>query len=112
MSQPKPKYLELTEEEQAKVARARNRAEAAKVVISQEHMVLAELGFYFGWEAVRDVIDDVITIEAAVKLLEGAREIYKTRVYDSAVANLAGRSPVKGAFEKLMKPYASNVRYE
>lgn len=112
MTRHKPNYLELNAEEMAAVERAKSRAASSRLVIAREHYALAELGYYFGWQAIRDVIDDYITFDDAMLLVVGARELRKDEVIDHAAATLAATSPVKGTYEKLMKPYVSTASIE
>jgi hypothetical protein len=78
--------------------------------ITKEWFKLAELGFYFGWEAIQAVLDDVITLNQANLLIDGAIKIHNTHIYDMATATLAGSSSQAGAFNKLMKPYKDSMK--
>lgn len=112
MAEKKTNYLKLTPEEEAKVQRSRERSEALKLHIDREDLAMAEIAVYLGWEAVRDVKNDEIELETALELVRCAKELHKDRVYELAVAVRAGTTTVKGAFEKLMKPYVSQMRVE
>lgn len=78
--------------------------------VNREWLGIAELGFYYGWAAVRDLIDDVITLEQADMLVESARKLHSGHVLDYALASLAGNSSKKGSFEKIMKHYIKDMR--
>lgn len=107
MSQEANKLTPLTEAEKNSVkARLGN---TTPNLIDKDWLGLSEFGLYFGWEAVRDVFDDVITLEQADMFVRGARKIHSTHVYDSAVAMLAARSK-PGGFDKLMKPYLDDMK--
>jgi len=97
----------LTPKEQATI---KGRIARQHKMISQEWLGLSELGVYFGWEAVRDVINDVITLEQADMFVTGARKVHSTHVYDFAVASLAARSTKQGGFENLIKPYTDDMK--
>lgn len=78
--------------------------------VNREWLGIAELGFYYGWSAVKDLIDDVITLEQADMLVESARKLHSGHVLDYAMASLAGNSSKKGSFEKIMKPYIKDMK--
>jgi hypothetical protein len=99
----------MTPEERAKVSRGKLEREKRVAGISNEWMGLAELGFYYGWSAVRDVLDDYITIEQANTFIQGARKLHSSHVYDLAVASLAGNSTKSAHFERLVKRYVDNM---
>lgn len=79
-------------------------------LITREWAALAEFGFYYGWSAVRDVFNDVITIKQMNMFLEGARKVHSSHVYDQAVAGLAANSTKKGQFQKVMKPFIKDMK--
>ena len=72
---------------------------------------LGELGFYMGFEAVQAVLDDYLDLEQARALLNGARRANNAKVYDIAVASLAGARGVhKGSeFDRLTRYYRANM---
>jgi len=97
----------MTPEHKEKAAR---REQERAALITKEWAGLAELGYYYGWEAIRDVFNDVITLEQVRMFVEGARKVHSSHVYDQAVATLAGNSTKKGRFENLMKYYIKDMR--
>ncbi len=97
----------MSEEDKAKVARNERLRDE---MITAEWMGLAELGFFYGWEAVRDVIEDKITLKQAHVLIQGARKLHSSHVYDSAVAVMAGSATKKGSFDKIMKYYIKDMK--
>lgn len=72
---------------------------------------LGELGFYMGFEAVQAVLNDYLTIDQAVSLLNGAKRAYYATAYDGAVNALAGSRGVYKAseFDRLTKFYRENM---
>lgn len=109
MDKQKPVNLTdlMTPEEQERVVK---REEARTAMITREWMAVAELGYYYGWGAIQDLLNDVITLPQAKLFVEGARKIHSSEVYDLAVANIAGNSSKKGQFEKTMKYYIKDMR--
>lgn len=106
----KPKYLELSPEDLTKVQRSRERREASVVEVPDSYLILAEFGLFFGWEGVRAVLEDYITLEQAVVLTHAARRFHASDVYDSAIANLAGNSHKKEHFTSLMRPFMAVIQ--
>lgn len=84
MSQPqqsqKPKKYKPTPEELAKVARLKGEVEAKYV--SPEWRMLAEFGYYYGWEAVMSVMTNEIDIDTFNNLLAGARKVWAGQIVD------------------------------
>lgn len=78
--------------------------------VTREWLGIAELGYYYGWSAVQDFMDDVITIDQADMLVKCARKIRSGQVLDQAMAALAGNSTKKGLFEKIMKTYIKDMK--
>lgn len=112
MSQPSVNLLDLMSEEDANKARvkAEKREARASEVITAEYMLLAELGVYYGWEAIMAVLDDTITLPQARMFIEGGRKLHSSDVFDSAVAGVAANAKKKSHFEKLMKPFITNMK--
>lgn len=69
--------------------------------VSSQIYLLAEFGYYYGWQAVKDVRDCVITEEEMFVLLEGARKVYynklveKSQVMTTAVATPLSKNSKK-----------------
>lgn len=103
MSKPKSVNLLdlMTPEEREKVRARQSKAE----LVSSEWDLLSEIGVFYGWQAIMDVINDVVTLDQAKQLVRGARKLQSQSVYDMAIANLAGNAPKKATFMALMKPY-------
>jgi hypothetical protein len=86
----KPKVLEITPEDLAKVYRARNRSEKSKV--NSSWLLMAEFGYYFGWQGIQSIRNNEITLDEAEMLIIGARKIWRGQVYDHSSAVLIGSS--------------------
>lgn len=91
------KYLELTQDELDKVAERKQKAEATK--ITPEWRLLAEFGYYYGYEGIKAVRENEIEIEAFNDLLAGARKVWAGKVLDlstsiyTAVAATKSKKP-------------------
>lgn len=81
---PKPKTIDLTPEDEAKVERLKRSKEKTKV--SPEELLVAEFGYYYGWQAMLDLLDNKVTLEDAMKLLEGGRKVWNSKMVDQAYA--------------------------
>lgn len=57
----------------------------ASIEVEPEWVVLAEFGIYFGWDAVRDVRNNVITSDDMYGLLAGARRVKSLNRYNGVV---------------------------
>lgn len=83
--------------------------------ISPEMFVLAEFGYYFGWNAIQAVKNDEITLKEVLALIEGAKKVWFSKVIDqshgTAVANSAvhAKDPT-GAFNSGMQPFIERTR--
>lgn len=87
-SQPKlktPQKLSFTPEELARVEARKKREESE--TISPEWRLLAEFGHYFGWQAIRDVMNNEIDIQTFNQLLKGARKVWASKMIDQSVVN-------------------------
>lgn len=71
---PKSRRLKLTPEEEAKVARMKQRAEGVKV--DSEWLFIAEFGYYYGWEGVQAILKNEISFAEANMLLQGAIKVW------------------------------------
>lgn len=107
MDKPAKKYLQIKPEDQEKVARAKKARELD--TIPEEYMSIAELGYHYGWEAVRDFLSDVITMEQLRLYVRAGRKLEARRTYDMAIAGLAANAQKPSSFKKLMKPYLKEM---
>lgn len=85
-SRPKPqaKRLEISEKDLAKARAIKARHEGAKV--SPEWRFIGEFGYFFGFDGVRAIINNEISLDVAYQLIRGARKTYYATVVDAAVA--------------------------
>lgn len=78
--------------------------------ISSEIYLVAEFGYYFGWEAVNAVRHNEVTIEEMYSLLEGARKVWYQKLVEqgkittTAVATPFSKHPQQ-TFKQGMKPF-------
>lgn len=115
------------EDRQKAIAKAEKRLERRKTQsldVSPEMFIVAELGYYFGWEAVvaikrgfittydekMNLKKSTFTLEEALALIEGAKKVWYSKVIDTAHGNfIAHRSTMvkeQGKeFNKGMKPF-------
>ena len=82
MSQ-KPQPVKFTPEELARIEARKKRDQASK--IDPEWQLLAEFGYYYGWQAIQDVRNNVIDIETFNNLLKGARKVWAQKMIDESV---------------------------
>lgn len=103
----------LTPEELAKAKAVKQRHEAKK--LTPELQLVAEFGYYYGWEAVRDVLKNNIDLETMLGLLYGARKVWYRQVIDGAVASQVAfvsansKSP-QSTFNKGMAPFMKEIK--
>lgn len=112
-TQPKtkqqPKYVELSPEEQKRVARTRRKN--TDVEIEPEWMFIAEFGYFYGWGGVQAILNNEIPTDVSVTLLEAARRVFYKQNYHQAngtfaatVAAFRTKKPAE-AFTAAMKGY-------
>ena len=78
------RVLQLTPEEQAKVNRVKQRHDALK--IDPEWQFTAEFGYYYGFDGIRAIRNNEITLEDAETLLMAANKRWNRKVIDIANA--------------------------
>ena len=101
----------MTPEDRGKAERAAQLREATKEeLVTHELMILAELGVSYGWEAVRDVMNDVITLQTAKAFNQAARKLHSSDVIDTAMATRAASVAKTKDFAKMMAPYFDSVK--
>lgn len=88
MMPPKSLKLELTQDELNKVAATRAKNESTKV--DENWLFIAEFGYYYGWQGVKAILDNEITMDVANILLAGARKVWAGHLYDHASAAFIG----------------------
>lgn len=99
--------------------------------ISPEIYLVAEFGYYFGWDGILAIkrgyiektdglgkaIKEPFTLEEAMVLLEGARKVWASKVVDKAHATLIGTQTAysktpRDTFEKGAEPYIKKANLE
>lgn len=84
--------LKLTPEEVAKVERAKAVHEGNR--IEPEEMLVAEFGYYYGWEGVEAILTNRISTSTMMKLLKGARKVWYSKLIDSSIATYTATGAV------------------
>lgn len=79
--------------------------------IPNEVYIVAEFGYYFGWEGIRAIRNDEITLAEANALLEGARKVWYAKLVEQARAGQISTGSVfskhpNDSFKKGIKPFA------
>jgi hypothetical protein len=88
MSQKNPTYLKFTPEEEARIAKAKERDEGKRLPL--EWRLIGEFGFYYGWNAVMAVRNNEIDQEEFNLLLSSARSVHAQHVIDHTHAVYTG----------------------
>jgi len=97
---------------------ARQRAKKS-VDISPEIYMVAEFGYYFGWDAMMAIRrgytvepgtnkKEPLTLDEALVLLEGARKVWYAKLIEQAHSSVVGNSfrSASGSFDNAIKPFA------
>jgi len=97
---------DLTPEDLAKVERLKN-VYKDTTNVNRELYILAEVGYYFGWEAILSYERDEIGLDRVIELLEAVRKVNYTKLYDEALsnfyANKDGKTFIKGMQDLIKK---------
>lgn len=96
----------LTDEEKKDIEaryreRIKRRQNSSKPKVTPEIYLIAKFGIYFGWEAVRDVLDDKISLEMMFALIEGAEKVYYSQLCENTRGTFVAHtsSMAKNGFE-------------
>lgn len=66
--------LQLSPEELEKVKRLKE--QSGEYHVDFEYMILAEVGMYFGWQAIRDIVNnEVKDMDSIYELIRAARKL-------------------------------------
>lgn len=126
--------LDLMPEDERKKAieRGRRRMDRQKsrkgLDVSPEIYLVAEFGYYFGWEGVMaikrgyidkldakgEVVKDPFTLEEALVLLEGARKVWYSKLVEQSHGNLVANSSAYSknpgqSFNNGVKPFTDRA---
>lgn len=85
MEQTKKQYLQLKPEDVAK-AKERAAKRDATPKLSEENLLIAEFGMYYGWEAMRAAQSDEVSADEFSWLLDAARRVDTRNQYNLASA--------------------------
>lgn len=91
----------FTEDEIQRIERRKQSA----VKLTDEWLFLSELGYYYGYEAIRSFMNDEITFEQANMLISGGRNLHANDVIDMGIAFNAGQATKQEAFKKALDKY-------
>lgn len=114
MEPQQPKPLEITPEDEARILE-RRALEDAQIKISEEAMLIAELGLMYGYEAVRAARSDQIPLEDVQWLVLAGRKVEARHEYNNAsamftaVASANAKTPAK-TFKQSTKQYIKIMR--
>lgn len=97
-------------------AKKRN-AQVAYHSISPEMYITAEFGYYFGYDGIRAIKNNEITLDEVHVLLASARKVWYSKVVDSShgvvVANVAAQSKnVSSTFSKGMNTFVKKMKVD
>jgi hypothetical protein len=120
--------LDLMPEEDAKnvIDRAKRRIERNKAKkglnVSPEIFLVAEMGYYFGWEAVMAIRrgytvvpgtnnKEVFTLEEATVLLEGAKKVWYSKLIEQAHVGVVSNSfnSSSKSFDNAITPFVDKA---
>lgn len=117
----------MPKEEAAKaIERGQRRMENSKskkgLAISPEVFLVSEFGYYFGWEAVLAIRrgytvvpitgeKEVLTLDEAQVLLEGARKVWSSKLAEQAHAGVISNSfkSSSTSFDSAIKPFTDRA---
>lgn len=114
------------EDRQKTIERGQKRMEKTKTKshdVSPEMYLIAEMGYYFGWDAIlavkrgyienlnakNEIVKETFTLEEMNALVEAARKVWRTKLYEQSYGTAVASSSKyasnpKDAFNKGMKP--------
>lgn len=112
----------MTEEERNNIQkRYRNRIARRRSSendrVTPEIYLIAELGYYLGYEAVRDVRNNVIDLDEMFALLEGCRKVWYSKLVETSRGSMIAfnasmsKKPVD-SFDKSIEPYENKSKVE
>jgi hypothetical protein len=114
----KSRKLELTADQLARVAKAKQRDQSSNSKISPEWMLIAEFGYYFGWQAVKELRAGTdLTMDEVNILIIGARKVWTRQALDMAQGSFIGSTAARSktptaSFKKAIKGYEKAMRVE
>ncbi len=90
-------------------------SEDNKFEVSPEIYILSELGYFYGWSAIQAALNNEITLEAALALVDGAKKVHYARLIDDAHAQVvaiqsAHADKPSEAFSQGMKPFTERAK--
>lgn len=113
------------EDRQKAIERGRkrmNRNKSRKTDVSPEIYLVAEMGYFFGWDAMLAVRrgytvvpgtteKEIFTLDEAMVLLEGARKVWYAKLVEQAHAGIVSNSfkSSSTSFENAVKPFTEKA---
>lgn len=110
----------MTEQERENVKkrcqnRIKRRRDFESDRVSPEIYLVAELGYYLGYEAIRDVRNNVIDLDEMFALLEGCRKVWYSKLVETSRGSMIAfgvsmsKQPVE-SFDESIKPYSKRAK--
>lgn len=99
-------------EEDKKRAEARKVTDAENTGLTEENMVVCELGMLYGFEAVLAVLNDEIDTNTMNYLLLGGRKLRARENYDNTVATARGVASAMSKDKKALNSATEEYRKE
>ena len=99
-------------EEDMKRAEARKVTDAENTGLTQENMMVCELGMLYGFEAVLAVLNDEIDTNTMNYLLLGGRKLRARENYDNTVATARGVASAMSKDKKALNSATEDYRKE
>lgn len=117
-----PNILDLMRPEDKEKALKRfersQKQRSSEMRISQEVYLLSEFGYYYGWQAIRDVRENKIKLKEVYVLLEGARKVWYNKVAEISRANFIATGSAMAskdgnkAFQAGIRPFRDAAKVE
>lgn len=90
---PNPKPITFTPEELAKAKAAKAKAQELKV--EPEYFIMAEFGYYFGYDGIRAIVNNELELAQVNQLSMASRKIWRRQQADIAEAMFIAAASAK-----------------
>lgn len=115
MEQKPKKYISVSDSFKKKIAKRKTIQKEQEV--DDEWALVAEFGLYFGWEAVKEVLNDDISKDLLLALVLGARKVRSIDRYEATqgmfLAHVSTKSKKPAdTFMKVTKKMRTQAGYE
>lgn len=91
--------------------RLSNQKQRKSLDVSPEMYLTSEFGYYYGWEAIKAIRNDEITLPEVQVLLEGARKVWYAKLIEQTQAGIVSNTfttPAKG-FDQATRQFAERA---